>query len=472
LFESLSTRIQSAFTSLRGEVRLTPEHVETALREIRLALLEADVNFQVVKAFIDRVRDKATDQEVLKSLSPVQQVVKIVRDELLALFGETEGGLRKDSPTPRVVLLLGLQGSGKTTTCGKLGRWLRRQGRHPLMVSTDVRRPAAIQQLSVVGEKAEVKVYAPETMDPVARASGALSEARAKGFDTVIVDTAGRLHIDDDLMNELQAIKDIVNPTDLLYVADAMTGQDAIKSAGEFNRRIGVTGVVLTKLDGDARGGAALSVVSVVGVPIAFIGSGERLEDLELFHPDRIVSRILGMGDVLSLIEKAEQAIGEDEAEQLEEKLRKNQFSLDDFRTQLRTLKRMGPLESILGMIPGLGNLKELAQNKPDEKQLARVEAIISSMTPAERKNDQIINGSRRKRIAAGSGTSVEEVNRLLKQFAEMKRVLQMIGRGGTAAMKGMKGMPKMPHQPQAGFAQAGGKKRKKGGPWGLIKSR
>jgi signal recognition particle subunit SRP54 len=453
-------------------VRLTEEHVETALREIRLALLEADVNFQVVKAFVDRVRDKATDQAVLKSLTPVQQVVKIVRDELLALFGTTEGGLRKDAPTPRVVLLLGLQGSGKTTTCGKLGRWLRRQGRHPLMVSTDVRRPAAIQQLSVVGEKAEVKVYAPETMDPVARASGALSEARAKGFDTVIVDTAGRLHIDDDLMNELQAIKDVVKPTDLLYVADSMTGQDAIKSAGEFNRRIGVTGVVLTKLDGDARGGAALSVVSVVGVPVAFIGSGERLEDLELFHPDRIVSRILGMGDVLSLIEKAEAAIGEDEAEQLEEKLRKNQFSLDDFRTQLRTLKRMGPLESILGMIPGLGNLKELAQNRPDEKQLARVEAIISSMTPAERKNYQIINGSRRKRIAAGSGTSVEDVNRLLKQFSEMKRVLQMIGRGGTAAMKNVKGMPKLSHQVQPGFAQAGGKKRKKGGPWGLIKSR
>jgi signal recognition particle subunit SRP54 len=472
LFESLSNRIQSAFTSLRGEVRLTEEHVETALREIRLALLEADVNFQVVKAFIDRVRDKATDQAVLKSLTPVQQVVKIVRDELLSLFGETEGGLRKDAPTPRVVLLLGLQGSGKTTTCGKLGLWLKRQGRHPLMVSTDVRRPAAIQQLSVVGEKAEVKVYSPETMDPVARASGALAEAKAKGFDTVIVDTAGRLHIDDELMDELQSIKDVVKPSDLLYVADSMTGQDAIKSAGEFNRRIGVTGVVLTKLDGDARGGAALSVVSVVGVPVAFIGSGERLEDLELFHPDRIVSRILGMGDVLSLIEKAEQAIGEDEAEELEEKLRKNQFSLDDFRTQLRTLKRMGPLESILGMIPGLGNLKELAQNKPDEKQLARVEAIISSMTPAERRNDQIINGSRRKRIAAGSGTSVEDVNRLLKQFVEMKRVLQMIGRGGTNAMRGMKGMPKM--QPHAGFTPppGGGKKRKKGGPWGLIKSR
>jgi signal recognition particle subunit SRP54 len=472
LFESLSTRLQSAFTSLRGEVRLTEEHVESALREIRLALLEADVNFNVVKAFIDRVRDKATDQAVLKSLTPVQQVVKIVRDELLALFGTSEGGLKKDAPTPRVVLLLGLQGSGKTTTCGKLGRFLRRQGRHPLMVSTDVRRPAAIQQLSLVGEKAEVKVYAPETMDPVARASGALAEAKAKGFDTVIVDTAGRLHIDDELMNELQTIKDVVKPSDLLYVADSMTGQDAIKSAGEFNRRIGVTGVVLTKLDGDARGGAALSVVSVVGVPVAFIGSGERLEDLELFHPDRIVSRILGMGDVLSLIEKAEQAIGENEAEELEEKLRKNQFSLDDFRTQLRTLKRMGPLESILGMIPGLGNLKELAQNKPDEKQLARVEAIISSMTPAERHNDQIINGSRRKRIAAGSGTSVEDVNRLLKQFAEMKRVLQMIGRGGTSAMKGMKGMPKM--QPHAGFQtpHGAGKKRKKGGPWGLIKSR
>jgi len=453
-------------------VRLTEEHVETALREIRLALLEADVNFQVVKAFIDRVRDKAIDQTVLKSLTPVQQVVKIVRDELLALFGEVEGGLKKDAPSPRVVLLLGLQGSGKTTTCGKLGRWLRRQGKHPLMVSTDVRRPAAIQQLSVVGEKAEVKVYEPETMDPIARASGALTEAKAKGFDTVIVDTAGRLHIDDDLMNELQAIKDVVKPTDLLYVADSMTGQDAIKSAGEFNRRIGVTGVVLTKLDGDARGGAALSVVSVVGVPVAFIGSGERLEDLELFHPDRIVSRILGMGDVLSLIEKAEQAIGEDEAEKLEEKLRKNQFSLDDFRTQLRTLKRMGPLESILGMIPGLGNLKELAQNKPDEKQLARIEAIISSMTAAERKNDQILNGSRRKRIATGSGTSVEEVNRLLKQFAEMKKMLQMFSRGGSAAVRNMKGMPKI--QQHEGFAtpHGAGKKRKKGGPWGLIKSR
>ena len=470
MFDSLSTRIQDVFQSLRGEIRLTEEHVEAALREIRLALLEADVNFKVVKAFIDRVRDRAMDQTVLKSLTPGQQVIKIVRDELLALFGDAEGGLKKDAPTPRVVLLLGLQGSGKTTTSGKLGLWLKRQGRHPVMVSTDVRRPAAIQQLSVVGEQADVKVFAPETMDPVARAKGALAEARSKGFDTVIVDTAGRLHIDDDLMDELQAIKDAVQPSDLLYVADAMTGQDAIKSAGEFNRRVGVTGVVLTKLDGDARGGAALSVVSVVGVPIAFVGSGERLEDLELFHPDRIVSRMLGMGDVLSLIEKAEQAIDEGEAEQLEEKLRKNTFTLDDFRKQLKTIRKMGPLESILGMLPGLGNLKELAENKPDEKQMGRVEAIICSMTPEEREKDSIINGSRRKRIARGSGTSVEDVNRLLKQFTDMRRVMQMIGQGGMAQMaKGIKGVRQMP---QGGFAAPGGKKRKKGGPWGLIKTR
>ena len=475
MFDSLSTRIQDVFTSLRGEVRLTPELVESALREIRMALLEADVNFKVVKAFVDRVRDKAMDQTVLKSLTPGQQVTKIVRDELLALFGDAEGGLRKQAPTPRVVLLLGLQGSGKTTTSGKLGMWLKRQGRHPIMVSTDVRRPAAIQQLSVVAQQADVKVHAPETMDPVARAKGALAEAKAKGFDTVIVDTAGRLHIDDELMDELQAIKDAVEPSDLLYVADAMTGQDAIKSAGEFHRRVGVTGVVLTKLDGDARGGAALSVVSVVGVPIAFVGSGERLEDLELFHPDRIVSRMLGMGDVLTLIERAEQAVDKDEAEELEAKLRKNEFTLDDFRKQLKTLKRMGPLENILGMIPGMGHIKELAQQKPDEKQMGRVEAIICSMTADERRNDKIINGSRRKRIAAGSGTSVEEVNRLLKQFTEMKKMLQMIGQGGMPSLKGMKGMSQSPQLPQGGgggFAMPGGRKRKKGGPWGLIKTR
>src|SRR6267378_4025213 len=435
MFESLSTRIQDVFKSLRGEVRLTPEHVETALREIRLALLEADVNFKVVKAFIDRVRDQAMDQAVLKSLSPGQQVIKIVRDEMLALFGDAEGGLRKDAPTPRVVLLLGLQGSGKTTTSGKLGKWLVRQGRHPLMVSTDVRRPAAIQQLAIVGEQADVKVYGPETMDPAAGASGALAEAKAKGFDAVIVDTAGRLHIDDDLMDELQAIKAAVQPSDLLYVADAMTGQDAIKSAGEFNRRIGVTGVVLTKLDGDARGGAALSVVSVVGVPIAFAGSGERLEDLEPFHPERVVSRVLGMGDVLSLIERAEAAIDVEDAEKLEEKLRANEFTLEDFRDQLRTIKKMGPLEQIMGMLPGMGNLKALTENKPDEKQLTRIEAIIGSMTPDERRRQHIINGTRRKRIAKGSGTSVEEVNRLLKQFVQMQKMLKSLG--GMAGLTG-----------------------------------
>lgn len=477
MFESLSHRLQDVFQSLRGEVRLTPEHVETALREIRLALLEADVNFKVVKAFVDRVRDKAMDQEVLKSLTPGQQVTKIVRDELLALFGDAEGGLTKGAPTPRVILLLGLQGSGKTTTAGKLAKWLTREGRHPLMVSTDVRRPAAIEQLAVLGDQADIRVHGPETMEPLARAKSAVAEAKAKGFDTVIVDTAGRLHIDDELMDELQAIKDATQPSDLLYVADAMTGQDAIKSAGEFNRRVGVTGVVLTKLDGDARGGAALSVVSVVGVPIAFVGSGERLEDLELFHPDRIVSRMLGMGDVLTLIEKAERVVDQEEAEQLEEKLRKDQFTLDDFRSQLKTIKRMGPLESIIGMIPGMGNLKQLAEHKPDEKQLGRVEAIISSMTAAERRDHSILNGSRRKRIAKGSGTSVEDVNRLLKQFNEMRKVLRMMS-GGAPALKNLKMPPgavaqqAMRQGGHGGFGGGGGfKKKKKKGPWGLIKT-
>jgi signal recognition particle subunit SRP54 len=449
MFESLSTRIQDAFQSLRGEIRLTEENVENALREIRLALLEADVNFKVVKAFIDRVRDRAVDQEVLRSLTPVQQVVRIVRDEMLALFGETAGGLPPSQAHPRVILLLGLQGSGKTTTAGKLGRWLVKQGRHPLLVSTDVRRPAALEQLNVVGKQAAVRVHDPAgELDPVRRASGAMTEARNSGFDTVIVDTAGRLHIDDDLMNELQAISAAVQPTDRLYVADAMTGQDAIKSAGEFNRRIGISGVVLSKMDGDARGGAALSVVGVVGVPIAFVGSGERLQDLEPFHPDRVVSRVLGMGDVLSLIEKAEEAVSLEDAEKLERKVRLDDFTLEDFRDQLRTIKKMGPLEQIIGMLPGMGNIKELAANreKIDDKQIGRVEAIINSMTPKERRNHQLISGSRRKRIAKGSGTSVEEINRLLKQFVQMKKMLKSMGgmmgmgkkKGGANLMKSL----------------------------------
>jgi signal recognition particle subunit SRP54 len=451
MFESLSDRLQGVFKSLRGEARLTEETVEAALREIRMALLEADVNFKVVKAFIDRVRDRAVDQEVLKSLTPAQQVVRIVRDEMLALFGDTQGGLPSSQARPRVILLLGLQGSGKTTTSGKLGKWLAKQGKHPLLVSTDVRRPAAIEQLNVVGKQAGVKVYDPAgEKDPVRRANGAMSEAKNSGFDVIIVDTAGRLHIDDELMTELQAIKSAVQPTDLLYVADAMTGQDAIKSAGEFNRRVGVTGVVLSKMDGDARGGAALSVVGVVGVPIAFVGSGERLQDLEPFHPDRVVSRVLGMGDVLSLIEKAEEAVSLEDAEKLERKIRLDEFTLDDFRDQLRTIKKMGPLEQILGMLPGMGNLKELTaqRGKVDDKQLGRIEAIINSMTPKERRNHQSINGSRRKRIAKGSGTSVEEVNKLLKQFVQMKKMLKQLGgmaglgkkRGGMGMMKSLMG--------------------------------
>ncbi|HEV2984312.1 MAG TPA: signal recognition particle protein [Vicinamibacterales bacterium] len=445
MFESLGTRLQDVFKTLRGESRLTPENIEAALREIRLALLEADVNFKVVKAFIDRVRDRAIDaikeSDVLRGLAPSQQVVRIVRDEMVALFGNAEGGLQPSNKRPRVILLLGLQGAGKTTTAGKLGKWLAKQGRHPLLVSTDVKRPAAIQQLNVVGHNASLRVHDPAgVMDPIARAKGAVAEAGTLGFDTVIVDTAGRLHIDDELMTELVAIKTVTEPSDLLFVADAMTGQDAIKSAGEFNARVGVTGVVLTKMDGDARGGAALSVVSVVGVPIAFVGSGETMSDLEPFHPERVVSRVLGMGDVLSLIERAEAAIDVEDAEKLEEKLRANEFTLEDFRDQLRTIKKMGPLEQIMGMLPGMGNLKALAANTPDEKQLARVEAIIGSMTPDERRRQHIINGSRRKRIAKGSGTSVEEVNRLLKQFVQMQKMLKSLGgMAGLAAGGGKK---------------------------------
>jgi signal recognition particle subunit SRP54 len=446
MFESLSARLQHVFKSLRGEARLTEATVDAALREIRLALLEADVNFRVVKAFVERVRAKAVGDEVLQSLTPAQHVVRIVRDEMLGLFGNAEGGLPPVERTPRVVLMLGLQGSGKTTTSAKLARLLAKGGRHPMLVSTDVRRPAAIRQLSVLAEQIGARVHDPEgEMDPVVRASGALGATRNLGFDTLIVDTAGRLHIDDDLMVELEAVKAAVAPTDLLYVADAMTGQDAVKSAGEFNHRIGTTGVVLTKMDGDARGGAALSVVGVVGVPIAFVGVGERLQDLEAFQAERLVSRMLGMGDVLSLIERAEEAIDDESRERLEKKTRLDDFTFDDFRDQLRTIKKMGPLEQVLGMIPGFGAMKDLnaQREQVDEKQLGRVEAIISSMTAAERRNHTLINGSRRKRIARGSGTSVEEVNRLLRQFVEMRKMLKAVtnmggGRKGRQRLMGM----------------------------------
>ena len=440
MFESLSTRLQDVFKTLRGEARLTEASVDAALREIRLALLEADVNFRVVKAFIERVRAKAVGEDVLRSLTPSQHVVRIVRDEMLALFGDAPGGFPPTSRSPRVVLMLGLQGSGKTTTSAKLAKWLAGQHRHPMLVSTDVRRPAAIRQLSVLAEQLGVRVHDPEgEMDPVARAAGALAATRNLGFDTLIVDTAGRLHIDDELMAELVAIKAAVEPTDLLYVADAMTGQDAVKSAGEFNHRIGVSGVVLSKMDGDARGGAALSVVGVVGVPIAFVGVGERVQDLEPFHADRLVSRMLGMGDVLSLIERAEQAIDDESRARLEQKTRLDDFTLEDFRDQLRTIKKMGPLEQVLGMIPGLGSLKQLneARGQVDDKQVGRVEAIINSMTSGERRNHALINGSRRKRIARGSGTSVEEVNRILKQFVQMRKMLKAVGGMAGGGRKG-----------------------------------
>jgi signal recognition particle subunit SRP54 len=485
MFESLSSRIQDVFQSLRGEVRLTEDHVESALREIRLALLEADVNFKVVKAFVDRVRDKAMDQAVLKSLSPGQQVIKIVRDELLALFGDAEGGLHEAGAQPACRPAARAPGLRQDDDLGQ-ARALAHAPGTPSDHGFDRRAPAGRHRAAGGCRRTGGRQGLRHRDDgPGGACDGRARRGEGKGYDTVIVDTAGRLHIDDELMHELQAIKDAVQPSDLLYVADAMTGQDAIKSAGEFNHRVGVTGVVLTKLDGDARGGAALSVVSVVGVPIAFVGSGERIDDLELFHPDRIVSRMLGMGDVLSLIEKAEQVIDEDEAEELEEKLRKNAFTLDDFRKQFKTIRKMGPLESILGMIPGLSGMKDLAAAKPDEKQMGRIEAIICSMTPEERRNEKMINGSRRKRIAKGSGTSVEDVNRLLKQFQEMKRVLGSLGQGGMPKLpKGMAGrIPALPggrvaeqmvrggNMPGGGIAH-GGKKRKKGGPWGLIKTR
>ena len=429
MFTSLSDRLQAVFKSLRRETRLTAESVELSLREVRMALLEADVNFKVVKAFIDRVRDRAVDEAVLKSLTPTQQVVAIVRDELCKLLGDETAGLTSSATRPQVVLLLGLQGAGKTTTTVKLARWLRDQDRHPFVVSTDVRRPAAIEQLSVLAGEAGIRVHDPEgEMDIVTRATGAVGMARSMGFDVVLVDTAGRLHIDDGLMEELEQLKVAVGASDLLYVADAMTGQDAIRSAGEFNRRLGVSGIVLTKMDGDARGGAALSVVSVVGVPIAFIGDGERLEDLQPFHPERLVSRMLGMGDVLSLVEKAEQVVSREEASQFDRKLRSNDFTLQDMRAQLVAVKRMGPLDRLMELVPGMGQMPSGLSGEMDSGALVRTIAIIDSMTKEERFRHQVIDGSRRLRIAHGSGSTVQDVNRLLKQFSELRRLLRSAG--------------------------------------------
>ena len=441
MFEVLGNRFRDIFAGIRGEVRLTPAAVETALREIRLALLEADVNFKVVKAFVARVRERAVDRKVLDSLTPAQQVVGIVRDELLALFGKPRPALGPAGRRPQVVLLIGLQGSGKTTTAAKLAHWLRRQGRRPLLVSVDIRRPAAVEQLAVLGSRADLAVHDPaERESAAARARSAVEQARAEGFDTVIVDTAGRLHVDDALMSELDEIAAAVDPTERLYVADAMTGQDAVRSAGEFHRRADITGIILTKMDGDARGGAALSVVAVVGVPIAFSGCGERIEDLEPFAPDRMVSRMLGMGDVLTLVDRAEQAAAGQQAEPAGLPAPDGDITLEDLRRQLAVLGRMGPLDQLLGLLPGMGSLAG-GGAEIDPRRMVRIAAIIDSMTREERRRPALMNGSRRKRVARGSGTSVEEVNRLLKQFVQMRRLLKSVRSGARGRRPGARGL-------------------------------
>src|SRR5882672_9336292 len=452
MFENLQEKLQRAFKNLRGQGTLTPENIEEALKEIRMALLEADVNFKVVKQLIDRIQEKAIGQEVLTALSPAQQVIKIVHDELVDTLGKDTAKLKFASQPPSVILMAGLQGSGKTTTSGKLAAWLKKGGHRPMLVSVDVYRPAARQQLKVVAEaiKAhlyEGKVEASDTATVERLAKEARKEAVNTGCNFLIVDTAGRLHIDDELMSEMQSLKKILNPQEILFVADAMTGQDAVRSADEFHKKLSITGVVLTKMDGDARGGAALSIRQVTGQPIKFIGVGEKYDALEPFHPDRIVGRILGMGDILSLIERAEERIDKKKAEEFAKKaLTGDGFSLEDFRDQLRQVKKLGSLQSIVKMLPSVGAFSGLqkAADKVDEKQINRVEAIINSMTGYERNHHEAINGSRRKRIARGSGTSVQEVNNLLRQYAQMKKMFKQMGKPSFARrLAGMK-MPGM----------------------------
>ena len=432
MFDNLSEKLQRVFKSLRGEGRLSAENMEAALREIRVALLEADVNFRVVKQLIENIKEKAMGQEVLTALSPAQQVIKIVNEELIKILGSHESRLRFANEPPSVMLVVGLQGSGKTTSTGKLGRWLAKNGHRPQLVSVDVYRPAAREQLKVVARDVKVPIYEGTTEEtkPAELARSARREAANAGRDVLLVDTAGRLHIDDELMVELQELKDLLNPVEILFVADAMTGQDAVKSADEFHKRLGITGIILTKMDGDARGGAALSIRHVTGQPLKFIGIGEKLDALELFHPDRAAQRILGMGDVLSFIEKTQEVIDQKQAEEMQRKLIENEFTLEDFRDQLRQLRKLGPLEGLLKMMPQVGMLKELKDVKVDEKEITRVVAIIDSMTPSERNNHMIINGSRRRRIARGSGASVQEVNQLLKQYTQARKMMKTFSGG------------------------------------------
>lgn len=427
MFEGLQEKLQDVFRRLRAEGRVSPEHVRGALREIRLALLEADVHVRVVRAFVDRVKERALGQEVLASLTPDQQVLKIVRDELTALLGE-DGEELKRSPKPAVILLCGLQGSGKTTTAGKVAKSLLGQGAHPVLVAGDLQRAAAVEQLRQVGEWAGAPVVTPEENESLIELGRrALKVCRDRGHDTVIFDTAGRLHIDEALMEELQGLVREIQPAETLLVSDAMTGQDAVTSATEFARAVPLTGVILTKLDGDARGGAALSIRTVTDLPIRYVGVGEKAEDLELFRPERMASRILGMGDVLSLIEKAESAMDREETERLARRLARREFTLEDLRDQLKQIRRLGPLNQLMEMLPKAGPLKGLSAAAMDDSALVRLEAILNSMTPQERRRPMILNGSRKKRIALGSGTRVQEINQLLKQYKGMRKMMKKV---------------------------------------------
>ncbi len=439
VFEGLSEKLQSVIKKIKGAGRVTEKDVKAMMREVKMALLEADVNFKVVKDFIANVSERAVGQDVLESLTPGQQVVKIVHEELIKLMGSTVEKLTFSSSPPTVYMLVGLQGAGKTTAAGKLANHLRKQGKKPLLAACDVYRPAAVKQLQVLGKQLDVPVFEMGAgVNPVEIAKKAIAHAKSMQLDVVIIDTAGRLHIDENLMQELSNIKENVKPQEILLVVDSMTGQDAVNVASSFNEQLSIDGIILTKLDGDTRGGAALSTKAVTGKPVKFAGIGEKLSDLEPFYPDRMASRILGMGDVLSLIEKAQTAFDEKKAMELEKKLRTQQFTLDDFLDQLQQLKKMGPMNQFLGMIPGM-NQKALKDVQIDEKQMVYVEAIIQSMTKQERLNPSVINASRRQRIAKGSGTSIQQVNQLLKQFESIKKMMKMFS--NPRAMKGMKGM-------------------------------
>ncbi len=444
MFDNLSEKLQRVFKNLRGEGKLSAENMEGALREIRMALLEADVNFKVVKQLIENIKVKAMGEEVMTALSPSQQVIKIVHEELIKILGSHESKLRFANEPPSVFLIVGLQGSGKTTSTGKLARWLSRNGHRPMVVSVDVYRPAAREQLKVVAREVGQSIYegVPGETAPLDLARSARREATHTGRDVLLVDTAGRLHIDEDLMVELQQLKEQLNPVEVLFVADAMTGQDAVKSADEFHKRLGITGVILTKMDGDARGGAALSIRHVTGQPLKFVGVGEKFDALEPFHPDRAANRILGMGDILSFIEKASEQIDQKQAVEMQRKLIENDFTMEDFRDQLKSIRKLGPLSSLMDMMPKVGMLKDLKDVKVDEKEIGRVVAIIDSMTPRERDNHMIINGSRRRRIARGSGTTVQEVNQLLKQYAQARKMMKSLSGGFLGRKFGKMKMP------------------------------